>query len=331
MLGMTWGWVGERGTWDTVEARHSLDELAALGGVTWVGVTFAAMQETAQSTRIAFRDPPTVTDDEVRQAIRAAKARGWKVMLKPVVNVADGTWRAYISFLDPPVPGEPTWDEWFASYTEFIVHHAQIAAEMGVDMLCVGCEMVQSDRQEEHWRAVIARVREVYGGLITYNCDKYQEDRVTWWDAVDVIGASGYYPCGSWERQLDRIEAVVARERKPFVFVEAGCPSREGSAARPNDWTLAGAPSGDEQASWYREMFAACADRPWVQGFVLWDWPAALYDRHDAAGNGDYCVYAKPAADVVAAEYRRSARAAPTPATTGRGTPAVTPGTPGRP
>ena len=79
-------------------------------------------------------------------------------------------------------------------------------------------------------RALIEEVRGVYSGLITYNCDKYQEDHVTWWDAVDVISSSGYYRSGDWRNQLDRIEGVVAREGKPFFFMEAGCPSREGSA-----------------------------------------------------------------------------------------------------
>ena len=61
------------------------------------------------------------------------------------------------------------------------------------------------------WRELVRQVREVYPGLVTYNCDKYQEDRLTWWDAVDVISSSGYYPTGTWERHLDRIERVVAR------------------------------------------------------------------------------------------------------------------------
>ena len=28
----------------------------------------------------------------------------------------------------------------------------------------------------------------------SYNCDKYGEDHVNWWDAVDCIASSGYYP-----------------------------------------------------------------------------------------------------------------------------------------
>ncbi|WP_371810555.1 PfkB family carbohydrate kinase [Cellulosimicrobium sp. 72-3] len=302
VTGMTWGWTGVRGTWTGPGAERSMDQLRGLG-VDWVAVTFSAKQDTPQSTTVRYGDEPTVTDDEVRAAIRAAKARGWKVCLKPVVDSADGTWRAFIGFFDEDVPGEPSWDEWFASYTQFIVHHARIAAEEGVEMLCVGCEMVRADGHDAQWRALVAAVREVYDGLVTYNCDKYQEDRVTWWDAVDVIGSSGYYPAGTWERHLDRIEAVVAREDKPFVFLEAGCPSREGSPERPNDWTLAGPPSGEAQAAWLAEMFDACGRRPWVSGYFLWDWPTPLYTEAEAAANDDYCMYGKPGADVVRHAY----------------------------
>lgn len=302
VTGMTWGWTGVRGTWRGPAADRSMAELKDLG-VDWVALAFSAQQASPQSTRIRYGDEPTVSDDEVRGAIRSARARGWKVCLKPAVDSADGTWRAFIGFFDADVPGEPSWSEWFAAYTEFIVHYARIAAQEGAEMFCVGCEMVRADGRDADWRAVVAAVREVYDGLVTYNCDKYQEDRVTWWDAVDVIGSSGYYPAGTWEAHLDRIEAVVAREDKPFVFLEAGCPSREGSPARPNDWALAGTPSGEAQAEWLTEMFTACARREWVSGFFLWDWPASLYAAAEAATDDGYCVYGKPGAAVVRAQF----------------------------
>lgn len=300
--GMTWGWTGVRGTWATPAAAESMAKLKDIS-VNWVGIAFGALQETAQSVEIPFEAAPTVTDDEVRWSIREAKALGLKVCLKPVVNVKDGTWRAFIGFFDEEVPGEPSWGKWFESYGRFIRHYAQIAEEEGCEMLCVGCEMVQSDKREDEWRALITEVRGVYSGLVTYNCDKYQEDRVTWWDAVDIISSSGYYPSGDWDAQLDRIQVAVERAGKPFFFMESGCPSREGSSARPNDWTLAGSPSEDEQVAWYRDAFETAAKRDWVQGFMLWDWPATLYPVQDAATNDDYCIYGKKAALVVKEHY----------------------------
>ncbi|MEJ3404485.1 1,4-beta-xylanase [Rathayibacter sp. YIM 133350] len=303
VCGMTWGWTGIRGTWGTDAARSSMRAMTEYGA-NWTAIAYAAVQESAQSTAVPYTEAPTVTDDEVVWAIREAKAHGLKVCLKPVVNVADGTWRAYIGFFDWDVPGEPAWGEWFASYTAFIVHAAEIAEREGCEMLCIGCEMVRADGREAQWRALVASVRAVYSGIVTYNCDKYQEDHVTWWDAVDVVSSSGYYPIESWEAQLDRIEAVVQATGKPFVFMEAGCPSRAGSALRPNDWALPGEPSQHEQLDYYEAMFAACERRPWMRGFFLWDWPPALYPAETAAVNDDYCVYGKSAGAFLTERYR---------------------------
>lgn len=302
VCGMTWGWTGIRGTWATPEAAESM-KLMSQHSVNWTAIAYATEQATAFSTGIPFDQEPTVTDDEIVWAIREAHSLGMKVCLKPVVNVADGTWRAHIGFFDWDVPNEPSWTQWFASYTDFLLHAARIAEAEGCEMLCIGCEMVRADGQEAHWRGLIAEVREVYSGPITYNCDKYQEDHVTWWDAVDVISSSGYYPIGTWEQHLDRIGSVVQAAGKPFFFMEAGCPSREGSALLPNDWNLAGAPSGQEQLDYYRVMLRACRERDWVRGLMLWDWPADLYPAADAAQNDDYCPYGKPAGAELIAQY----------------------------
>lgn len=303
VAGMTWGWTGIRGTWGTPAAEHSMKEMKRTLGANWTAIALGALQDTAQSTEIRYGEEPTVTDAEVKWAIREAKRIGLQVCLKPVVNCADGTWRAHIHFFDIDVPCEPKWSDWFASYTRFILHYANIAKETGCEMLCIGCEMVQTDRRETEWRRLIQEVRKIYSGLITYNCDKYQEDQVQWWDAVDIISSSGYYPVGAWEEQLNRIEPVVKKHGKPFFFMEAGCPSRTGSSQIPNDWGLAGDPNEEEQARYYERMFGSCEARSWVSGFMLWDWPAALYSPDEAAANDDYCPYGKQAEKVIRSFY----------------------------
>lgn len=275
---------------------------------TWTCVAFCGWQDTAFSTEVKFREEPTVTDAEVVWAIRHAKSLGQKVILKPILNVTDGTWRAHINFFDVDVPCEPKWSDWFASYTEFIVHYAKIAQAEGVEIFCIGCEMVQTDRRADDWRAVVAAVRQVYSGLVTYNCDKYQETNVTWWDAVDVISSSGYYPIDDWDNQLDRIEAVVRREDKPFFFMEAGAMSTEGSQHLPNSWTLTGEVSQEAQRDWYRAMFTACDRRDWVQGWVLWDWKAVLYPLDQAHLDPEYALYGKLAEQTVRERYAQSGK-----------------------
>ncbi len=231
--------------------------------------------------------------------IEYAQSKGLRTVLKPTVNCRNGTWRAHISFFDEDVPCEPKWSNWFASYTDFQLHYAAIAEKTGCEMFIAGCEMVQSEHREQEWRKLISDIRTVYSGLVSYNTDKYQEHNVKWWDAVDVITSSGYYPIDDWDKQLDRIEKAVKKFGKPFFFAECGCMSVKGAAAVPNDWSVKGEVSPEEQANWYAAMFAACQKRDWVQGFAIWDWPAKHYKLSKALMQGGYDIYGKPAEKMV--------------------------------
>ena len=77
-----------------------------------------------------------------------------------------------------------------------------------------------TEHREAEWRQLLAAVRGVYPGTLTYNCDKYGEDHIAWWDAVDVIASSGYYPLQDWPRQLARIGQVAEKFRKHVLFTE---------------------------------------------------------------------------------------------------------------
>lgn len=160
-----------------------------------------------------------------------------------------------------------------------------------------------SEHREAEWRKLLSDIRQVYHGLLSYNTDKYQEHRVNWWDAVDVISSSGYYPYGDWENQLDRIETVVNRFQKPFFFAETGCMSVKGSKEVPNDWCVRGDADPKGQAEWYEDMFNACSKRDWVGGMALWSWDAKLYQERSAKTRMDYEIYAKPAEKVVKKYY----------------------------
>lgn len=303
--GITFGWGTRKGDFLKPEAKDSLRKMQDRTSSDHVIVALAALQDTAHSTAIDYTGNHMVDDSELVDMIEYAKTLGLKVILKPTVNCKDGTWRAHINFFDQDVPCEPKWSEWFKSYTAYQLHYANIAEKTGCSMFIVGCEMVQTDRREHEWRRLVSDVREVYNGIITYNCDKYQESNVKWWDAVDVISSSGYYPIDDWDNQLDRIEEVIKPYNKPFFFAEAGCPSRTGSSFIPNDWGLAGDVNLEEQEKFYQVMFEKTKARSWVRGFGLWDWKTLLHDIEDASTNKDYAVYGKPAEKIINNFYKK--------------------------
>jgi len=300
---VTFGYMSQRGGWSTKEAFDSLKLLKERTHIDHVVLAVVVEQDHIHATEINWRIDRILSDEEVEGMIDYAHELGLKVILKPMVNISDGLWRAHINFFDHDVPCEPKWSDWFGAYTPFIEHYAKMAEKKSCEMYVIGCEMVNTDRREKEWRELIKKVREAYRGKITYNCDKYQEEHITWWDAVDVISSSGYYPIDQWDQELSRIEKVIKREGKPFFFCEAGCASRTGAKWLPNNWELDGEVNLEEQRAWYEAMVKSLRKYPFVEGLALWDWKAKLYPMEKAFEDKDYAIYGKPAEEIVKEFY----------------------------
>ncbi len=281
------------------EAKLSLKTMKSETASDTVVLCFAALMDTAHSETIDFVGEHMPTDSELIEMIKFAQNLGLRVILKPIVNCKNGTWRAHINFFDVDVPCEPKWSNWFASYFEYIIHYAKIAEVTNCEMLIIGCEMVQAQRKEKFWRDLINKVRETYSGLVSYNTDKYQEEHVTWWDAVDVISSSGYYPINDWNNQLNRIESTVKKYCKPFFFAEAGCMSTQGSSFIPNNWELQGSISLNEQAEYFKVMLEKTSKRNWISGFAFWDWQSQLYEKADGVLDSGYSTFGKPSCSII--------------------------------
>lgn len=303
ICGMTYAPFARKGSYQEKRAFDSLKKMKENTNSNFVILAPNGLQDTAQSEEICYTSEATVSDDELKGMIDYAKELGMRVALKPTVNCKNGTWRAHVNFFDADVVCEPKWCNWFESYTEFQLHYARLAKEMGVEMHIAGCEMVMAERREAEWWKLIADIRSEFDGLVSYNTDKYQEHNVKWWDAVDVISSSGYYPLEDWENQLDRIEAVVKKFQKPFFIAEAGCMSIVDSNKVPNDWTVQGEADAKGQADWYEAMFEACLKREWVRGMAFWSWNSHLYTKNAALKRKDYEIYAKPAEKIVKKYY----------------------------
>lgn len=289
--------------------KKQIDEMVERCSINTVCFALGALQDHAYSTEIDWKGPHMFKDEQVVELIRYAKSKDLKVILKPMINTRDGYWRGYIHFFDEDVPCEPKWGDWFKSNTEYMTHFAEICEKESVEMLMVGCEMVGTDHRDKEWRELVKEVRKVYSGLVTYNCDKYQEHNVKWWDALDVISSSGYYPDHDWDNQLKRIEAVVKKYNKPFFFAETGCPSTETSIKVPNDWTRVGKNpvSYEEQDRFFKTMFESCDKLDWHYGYTIWDWAMNARSRDPQVMDGGYSVIDKPSQNTIKEYFDKKA------------------------
>jgi hypothetical protein len=317
--GYTWGWTGTRGEYLGEKPEKSLQLLAATG-TQWIALAFAGHMETKRSPHILYGsdNEMMVSDEEIRRAIRLAREHQFKIILKPVVNCNDGAWRAMIDFDD-----EKDWDKWWQSYEGFLLHYARIASETKCEMFCVGCEMRSTEQFVKRWRSLISEVRKTYNGLIVYNINHDDIDRVEWFDVLDIIGVSAYWPVASkedtsldnmlasWKPIRQRLRELSAKSRKPILFMEIGMRSAATCSSMPWDWEHQELPyDGDEQARYYEAALQSFwNNEPWFIGYCWWDWKAQLYDREEGKNNKDFCIYGKPAEEVLLKWYSKARNA----------------------
>jgi len=330
--GHSWGWPGVRGDYSGPNAVDSMKKLAETNA-NWVCISFAGEMMKSNEPNIfwADDDPCMATDAEIRRAIDLARQNNMKIILKPVVNVRDGTWRGFIDFRMPDNKSDANaWDKWFADFDKFLLHYAKIAQETKCEMFCLGCEMSTTEKFMNNWRSVVADVRKVYTGAITYNANHGNEEKVRWWDAVDVIGMSGYYPVGAdmnkpnddpckvpndssvegmkkrWTPIKQKLKYVSKQANRPVFFIEIGVCSAKGNTSIPWQHPDKNAVyDADEQARFYQAVLEAFWYEPWFFGFAWWDWPANLYSLEDAKTDTGFCIYGKPAEKVVKEWYSK--------------------------
>lgn len=297
--GCTFGFMSRRGFTGRVNWQDSLQKMKESTFCDTAALAVASLQDDEHSLDVQYMTDDVMSMDDVRHMIRECKRLGLKVLVKAMVNCRNGVWRANIRF-----DSDEDWFRWFSSYGNFVCELAETAAEEKAEMFCVGCEMIGADGREKEWRKLIRDVRSIFKGPLTYNCDKWQEDKVKWWDAVDAISSSGYYPINEISENFLRIKTVSEKYDRPFFFIESGCPSRDGSENAPYDWTYGGELSLEAQRKWYKAFCDELLKNPWIRGSVWWDWPARLYPVEHAVNPG-YCMYGKPAAEVLR-EYSRA-------------------------
>jgi len=312
MRGVSWVAGGE------ITGAH-FDPLVAVGA-DWIVQTPFGWQQGVASTEVALVTDGRILwgerDAGLELTTRLAGERGIQTLLKPHVwlrRAEGGAWRGQIA-----MQSEADWANWFASYRRFILHYAALAERLAIPMLAVGTELhATAVERPDDWRRLIADVRAVYSGKLTYSANWYREfEEIPFWDALDAIGIQAYFPLAgeesptvetltaAWQRQLPTIAAVAARFGKPVIFTEIGYRSSADAAIEPWAWPRdesAARVDVETQARCYQAFFATAWQEPWLAGAFIWKWyPEAASARRAT----DFTPQGKPAERVLATHYR---------------------------
>ncbi|MCR5595273.1 MAG: glycosyl hydrolase family 53 [Lachnospiraceae bacterium] len=311
--GFTYGYQATKGVYPSREAIRSREALMETG-INWVCLAFSVKQKSYSSTEIYFDYRKSVPDLEIISTVDHFHRNGIKVCLKPMIDSEDGVWRALIDFPDQTMfEQDYYWKTWFEYYQAYILHYARIAEYSHCEMLCLGCEMLGTERKESYWRDLIAEVRKVYSGKLTYNTNHSREDQAGWYDALDYIGTSAYYKVAGeggasaadmkkeWDQVADRLEKTCDRFGKPVIFMEIGCRSARGCATMPWDFMRKEFPRDeDEQANFYESCLETFSDKSWFAGIFWWDWSSVIYEtKEEAAKDKGFNIHMKKAEEVL--------------------------------
>ena len=254
------------------------------------------------------------TKDGIMESVKLAHKQGVKVMLKPQIYIP-GSWVGDMDF-----DSDEDWKVWEESYMDYIMYFVDIAIQENIDMLCIGTEFkIAIKKREKFWRKLIAEIRTVYDGKLIYssNWDSYKE--VPFWDALDYIGISAYFPLTKdktpeknqllkkWRPIVKTLKKYSAKQGKKMVFTEYGYLSVDGCAHKT--WELekkVGQLSINEQAqanaiesilsSFWQQDF-------WAGGF-LWKWfPNGM--GHEGYPEKDYTPQNKISEQSLAKWYKK--------------------------
>jgi hypothetical protein len=252
-----------------------------------------------------FMDIPTSTtiapdpnlgspsDESVIAAIDEAHRQGLRVMLRPYLDVKDGSWRGEITPSDAGT--------WFASYTAFMNHYLDLSKANNVEEFTLGVEMLSMTEPQytSNWLGLISNARAHFPGLLTYSANWGKSSRVeytqiTWWDKLDYIGLSAYFPLYEWDSPsleqlvagwstytdhwgdtynwLNTIKGVHDRFNKDVVFTEIGFGSYINSPARWDQPAKSNMLDLGVQERAVEATMQVWSTIPWFRGLYWWHW-----------------------------------------------------------
>lgn len=220
--------------------------------------------------------PGAADRDALRQTIVWAREAGLEVHLRPQLLTHWVEPRFHLR-----IEQRDDWMFFFGTLDTLLRDLGELGRDTGVRALSIGTRLDEAVRvTPENWRTLIARVREVFPGLVTYDAEWRREaDDVPFWDALDVISVTVRERPVPPDRPTARTADLHYRFRKPVWISELG----GGLLAYQDRRWLSGVtvwavtpekPAWDELETWFAPGPARSRDYYEQKDLVSWvnDW-----------------------------------------------------------
>ncbi|WGF93040.1 glycoside hydrolase family 113 [Aequorivita marisscotiae] len=251
------------------------------------------------------------TYEGVAQYVNMLHQNGIRVMLKPQIWVWNGEFTGYVE-----MASEADWLQLEETYKNFILDFAKVAETENIEIFCVGTELEKFiEHRPAFWRELIAEVKTIFNGKVTYaaNWDEYKQ--VPFWDALDYIGVNAYFPISDqktptveetkigWGRWKTELQTISDKENKKILFTEYGYRSVDLSGKEPwrSDREMTSI-NLKAQANLLEGLYKSVWNEQWFAGGFLWKWFIAN-DKVGGARNTQFTPQNKPAQKIIAKYY----------------------------
>ena len=255
----------------------------------------------------------------VQQSIQLLQENEIEIMLKPQIWIWHGEFTG-----DLNMTSEEDWKTFENSYLDYILLYAELAEKEHVSIFCIGTELYNfTEKRPEFWQKMIAEVRNVYSGKITYaeNWDKV--DQFQLWEQLDFIGVDAYFPVSEeenptkaaliegWKAHKTMLKDLSSAYKKQVLFTEYGY--RNINFATKEPWQASTRRRGDKvlenlneglQAKALQVIYDEFWPENWFAGGFLWKW----HNDHQRAGgkqNDRFTPQNKMAEKVVKSNYSK--------------------------
>lgn len=256
-------------------ADRLLDYVVGLGANS-VGISFPIYTDGARPTRVYAKDVATPSPQSIRTVAAEAKARGLRVMLRPLIdeqNITNsaGAWRGSIT------PGSIP--DWFTSYRQTLLPFLAAAQTAHADTFVLGSELDSLVDQAAQWHALEAASAAVFSGRLAYadNWGQWATGRpaVAGTDAgLDAYpqldlpdSASVPQIAAAWTAWLHKRPAGLA----DTVVQEVGIAATPGAYGHPAAWGNQHQPLSPQiQVNWFAGACDAVRSLH-LSGIYYWD------------------------------------------------------------
>jgi len=265
--------------WASDEMVSTLADIKTLGA-NWIAIhPYGGISQDGSVGARRFEGGGETAPLHWTRPIAEAHAQGLKICIKPHLAYwrSGFEWRGEIAF-----DSEEKWQRFWSEYRVWILAIAEACKD--ADAFVVGTELDKTLDHEAEWRALIADVRKVYKGPVTYAANWSDYKRVPFWDALDVIGIQGYFPVSKkerptekdvrkgWDQLVKELRAYSEAHDRNIVFTELGYNQSYKAASEPWDYKVDDDGARPLQEMCWRIALEAVEKEPRIVGSLLWKW-----------------------------------------------------------